>query len=338
MQALVFTESLRDIQKELKIGDLITLLESLFSTPSNQAISEDVKTRFSALIFSSHAGYEKLMENQDTRKILELMEVRRFYDPNVLTRMIAGISSAASIQQLQSGAGFGAFNAFLELLRSFRRVVATSEVLLERDKIGELPSTDDVFEIELVEYSDEAGISPQRVNSFLKEIVELHAALTRIYGIPSDALKIKYLDSGSNFVWGLQCAKPVAQAINTLLSQWLDKFRFWKIDTFERRMEAMSKGLDVAEKIHDAVEKRVIDKETADNLRIRIFHNVENLFGIGATVPLRGNATVDQKQLMTEIRNTKLLASGIPERQSGDEASPPSVGPTSANNAQPGTH
>jgi hypothetical protein len=42
-------------------------------------------------------------------------------------------------------------------------------------------------------------------------------------------------------------------------------------------------------------------------LQNQIFKQVDILIGIGATVPLGEAATVDQKQLLTEMRNTKLL-------------------------------
>ena len=325
MQTLEFTWSLREIVKELRVEGLISLLNQLLTGQGNQAVTEPQKHQFSTLVFASYAGYEKLRQNADTRKILEQMEVARLYEPDLLTRMIAGLTSAHNFQQLQTGAGFAAFNVFHEMLHSFRRFETTCTTLLEKEKIGEIPSSDGSFQIQLIEYADESGISPQRIEVFVKNIVELHAALTRIYGIDTDALIFKYLDSGSNFIWGLQCVKPVAEAINTLLTQWWDRLRYWQIDSFERRMDAVSKGLKVADEIHQSVEKGTVDQETADNLRVRIFQNVENLFGVGATAPLPREATVNQLQLLTEMRNTKLLGTG----EADPPAEPPNENPPS---------
>jgi hypothetical protein len=321
MRTLEFTWSLREIVKELRVQELAALLEQLLTAQANQAVSEPIRNQFSALLFASHAGYEKLKQSADTRRILEQMEVGRFYDPGALSRMIAGLSTAQNLQQIQTGAGFAAFNVFLELLRSFKRIEATCTTLLEKEKIGESSSSDGIFQMELIEYADESGISPQRIEVFLENIVALHTALTRIYGIATDTLKVKYLDSGSNFIWGLECAKPIAEAISTLLTQWWDRLRFWQIDGFERRLDAISKGLKVADEIHQSVEKGIVDQETADNLKVRIFQNVENLLGVGATVPLPRDATVNQRQLLTEMRNTKLLGTGTPEERPNGEPS-----------------
>ena len=228
--------------------------------------------------------------------------------------MITNLSNTVQIQQMHgSPPSLALFIKFVELLRSFKKMETTCTTLLDQEKIGTIPATDGIVEIELIEYADETGISPPRLRSFLSNIIELHTALTILYGVPTDQLTFKYFDSGSGVLIGIQCAKVIAETINTVLTEWWTKIRFWRFDTFDKRMEAISKGLKTADEIHTAVEKGTIDAETGRNLNVRIFRHVDNLVGIGATVPLPKEATIDQRQLLTEMRNTKLLSDGTAE-------------------------
>lgn len=319
MQTLEFTRALKDILRELKVDDLLTLIQPwLIQTPQQATVlPQESKIKLSALLFDSHSGYQRLFQRANTRVILEQFQVGRFYAPGGLMVMIANISNIGSINQIaQNSQLFTTLTSFVELLRSFQRMVAACTTLLETAKIGEIPSSDGILVVELINYADEIGVSPQRLEIFLKNITGLHTSLTLVYGISTDKLTFKYLDSGSGFVFGIQCAKNIAEAMNTVLTQWWDKIRFWRFDTFEKRMDAISKALDVSETIHLAVDRGTIDKETGDNLKVRIFQHVDNLIGIGATVPLP-EATIDQQQLLTEMRNTKLLGSGEPQTPSG---------------------
>ncbi len=131
-----------------------------------------------------------------------------------------------------------------------------------------------------------------------------------VLGIPSDALTFTYFDSGSDLLVGLKCGREIAETLNTLLKQVWEKFRFWRYDTFEKRMASISKGLDIVDRIHESVQKGAVTEEEGNILKVKIFQKVYVMIGIGATVPLGESATLDQKQMLTEMRNTKLLGSG----------------------------
>jgi hypothetical protein len=319
MQTLEFTQALEHIVEELKAEELLSLLEPWLN-PANQPIAEPSKDQFSSLIFSSNAGYQQLLRQAATRKILEQFHVAEFFEPSRLRTMLFVISSISHTQQIYSqGPTFAQFYSFAELLRSFRRMESACKRLLEEEKIGQIPDSDGILELELIEYSDEAGISPKRLAIFIASITELHTNLTMIYGIQGDKLTFKYFDSGSGLLVGIQGTKAIIEAMGTLLNQWWDKIRFWRYDTFEKKMGAISKGLTIVDTVQQAVEKGTITRETGENLKLRVFRQVDNLIGIGATIPLGEEATIDQKQLLTEIRNTKLLSTGSPIEPDGEK-------------------
>jgi hypothetical protein len=224
-----------------------------------------------------------------------------------MRQLIISVSNAANIAQVRA---LPEVHAYFEKFRSLIRLAATCRDLLEKEKVGVLKPTEGIVQVELIIYADEDGISPKRLGTFVETMSDLHRDVAIVLGIASDTLTFKYFDSGSDVLFGIKCTKEIAETLNTLLRQVWDKLRFWKYDTFDKRMESVSKGLDVVDKIHQSVEKRSLTEEEGNILKVKIFQKVDIMIGIGATVPLGESATVDQKQLLTEMRNTKLLGSG----------------------------
>jgi phospholipid N-methyltransferase len=112
-------------------------------------------------------------------------------------------------------------------------------------------------------------------------------------------------------------AKAVIESMGNLFLQFWDKVKFRHHDTFERDIEALSKGLEFVAKVHEAVENQAITEEEAKNLKTRVFREVDQLIGLGVTLPLR-NSTVDQRQLLIEKRDTKLLGTGMQSENEDD--------------------
>ncbi len=109
--------------------------------------------------------------------------------------------------------------------------------------------------VEIIAYADEDGISAKRLATFVETNLGLARDIAIVLGIPSDVLTFKYFDSESDLLVGIKCGKEIAETLNTLLRQVWEKFRFWRYDTFEKKMESISKGLEVVDRIHESVQK-----------------------------------------------------------------------------------
>lgn len=140
--------------------------------------------------------------------------------------------------------------------------------------------------------------------------MELHMNLAILFDLKQDTLTFKYFDSGSGVLVGIAAAVPIITALGTLLNQWWDKIRFYRYDSYDKKVEAISKTLEIVDTIQQKVNGSAITAEVGENLKVRLFREVEKLTEIGAMVPLK-DATIDQRQLLTEIRNTKLLSGNV---------------------------
>ena len=316
MQALEFARTFATIKQELRIDDLVNLLSVFISqNPQGAPITEGQKNTLSQLLFDSRSAYDRLLKLPNAQKILRTTGIQEFYEPSRLRTILYASSGVANAQQVvQNYQLFTVISSLFEQLRAFQKMETTTRLLLLDEKIGAIAAEDAVLELELIEYADETGISPQRMQVFISSITLLYKNLTMVHGIKSDRLVFKYFDSGSSFLVGIQGVKAAMVSLDLLLNQWWERVRFWNYDTYDKKIESLSKTLTIVGEIQASVKKGTITAEEGEILKVGIFREADKLTGIGATVPLRDSASVDQRQLLTQMRNTKLLTDGtIPE-------------------------
>ena len=83
MQALQYTRALKRIVQDMKVVELLKLLDPLLGT-ANVAIAEGQKQLFAQLLFGSRAAYERLAEDPTAKKIMRSLDVGSVYDPTRL--------------------------------------------------------------------------------------------------------------------------------------------------------------------------------------------------------------------------------------------------------------
>lgn len=327
MQALEFTRALKEIVRDLKVKELLDIAQPWTASGNNNTIQDQTKNLFAQLILNSNAAYEQLVKRGDIRQIFGGLNLAALYEPSRIRALLGSLGGLSNTNQLHANAPlFAQFYSFTEQLRSLTMIESTSRQLLEEAKLQSLPPDEGILELELIEYPDEVGISPRRLEVFISSITTLHMNMAILLDLKEDTLMFKYFDSGSGVLIGIAAAKGIIQAINTLLNQWWDRIRFYRYDSYDKKVEAISKTLEIVDTIQQKVDKGVITSEVGENLKVRMLREVDTLTGIGAMVPLK-DATIDQRQLLTEIRNTKLLSSGTVTGVSENPAAPQSAGP-----------
>jgi hypothetical protein len=317
MQTLEFTDALKEIVNKMKVDLLIATLQKWLTISPNQnpPLTEQEKSQFSNLVFDSYAGYSSLASSERTARILAGLDVKDFYEANrlrILVTSVSGFSMIAQVRVLPEA------HAFFEKLRSLQTLAATCVDLLEREKVGTVEPSDEILELELIDY-DGKGIEPERLREFVATVRRLYMNLSRIHGVEGDQFRFKYFDSGSNVLMGIQGIKEVIVSMSTVMLQWWDKIWFARYDTFDKKIDAVSKSLTLMETVHQAVEKQVIDEETGKNLKRRVLVEVDRLTGLGATVPFKAEVTVDQQKILIEMRDVKLLESGQKSEAEADD-------------------
>src|SRR5579862_4712332 len=75
MQTLQYTRSLKRIVKELKVNELIGYLEPILTPNSNIPLDQSKKDHFAELLFASRSGFDRLMADPPTQRVLTSLEV-----------------------------------------------------------------------------------------------------------------------------------------------------------------------------------------------------------------------------------------------------------------------
>jgi hypothetical protein len=321
MQALTFVHGLNRVVTEMRVRELIALMQPWLVPAANNQIQPAQKDQFTQLIFNSHSGYERLLQDQNTKELLNQLDASQIYEPSRMAKMLSTVSTAGTTQNIWGNPTlFTEFYTFLALLKSLETMRESSKKFLEDEKIGVLSNEEGTMEIELLDY-DGTGIEPKRFQILVNTLLDLNTNLARIYNVGQDTLRFQYFDSGSSVLVGIKAAKPIIDGLNTLLMQWWDKIRFRQFDSFDRKVEAIAKGLTITHTIQEAVNRKVIDEETGQNLKRRVLTEVDTLIGIGASLPLRTETAIDERRLLAGMRSTKLLGSGeLADQDTGEKS------------------
>ena len=321
MQTLEFTRGLKKIVDALKVNELIGLLQGwLEPGTQNISISDADKDKFSSLALGSYAGYSQLSATEATGRIISGLGVQQFYEPARMRRMIFIVSNSPQTQHLRNN--LPEIYGFYESLKAFQRLAATCISLLEVEKVGAVEPSDAILELQLIDY-DGKGIEPERIARVSGLVSRLFMNLARLLDVKDDRPTFSYFDSGSDVILGIKSAAEVVRGARAVFLQFWNKIMFRQQENFERDMDALSKGLDFLDKTQESVKKGAITPEEARNLKVRVFQEVDKLISLGATLPLREGTPIDQRQLLIEKRDVKLLASGEPEPPEDEHSGEP---------------
>src|SRR6266699_1523977 len=183
MQTLQFTRALRTIVDKLKTHDLVELLRPYLAVGSNIQFVIQVKDTFAALLFDSRTGYIQLAEEPGTAKVLQSLQIHQVYETSRLGRLLSLFGQFQTSQNLWSSAQYYAdVYSFFEQLTSLERLASACIDLLERGKLGQVTNTEEMLEIQLIDY-DGTGIGEMRVAQFISSLSKLHSAFARMLNV-----------------------------------------------------------------------------------------------------------------------------------------------------------
>ncbi len=171
-------------------------------------------------------------------------------------------------------------------------------------------------------------MAPARVAAAFSTLAKLQMNMARLLGAADNRLMVKYLDSGSDFKFGVEGLKEPIDAIRDLIHSVWDRIKYRDQDTFERNMQAITAGLDLLEKTKQAVESKAVTQEEADILKELVLREANDLIGLGVSPPLKGPAADEERKRLISKRSTKLLTTGD---AAPIEPVPPNPGPQQVN-------
>lgn len=328
MQSLKFVRALQNITKELKSKELVEFLEPFVNpTSTNVAVSQGHKDEFATLLFASRVGFTELSKDSDASKIIASLKIDAVYDPSRLFKLIALLNAVPSTQVVVGNAElFSAFYSFYKSLSSIVDFAAVSSELLEQERVRVPNDGDEILEVSVLDY-DETGVRAERVEATVSGLIALHTHFARILGFKDATLKIAYVDSGSDIILGLATTAVIIRALRTLFNEYWEKVKYQRYAELDRTLESAEKVLSFNAKLQEQVAAKVLDQDAANILQERILSEMAKLIGNGTSLPLETiPELVDQRKLLTDKRDTKLLGAGDTPTKQTQSASTESEG------------
>jgi hypothetical protein len=318
MQTKQFVAALQKIVSELKVETLTSFLAPFLQEGENKTLPPETKNRFAALVFGARSGYERALADPFAAPVLKSLNFAQALDVPRLNRMLTLFTNASNSQDIwANNQSYRPFMSFITELAQISKLADSVKHFLGEPRNDAEDSEDGTLEFYLIDY-DGHGVELQRIGRFVEAVTALHENFIRMLGLKTDRLRVRYLDTGSDVVIAIQAAKLAIEGMKVFLSEFWSKVRFRSHEQFSKNLDAIGQSLDVMKKVQESVDAKIIDQETGENIKKRILLEADRLIGIGAAVtPIDAIEVVNERQLLIEQRDLKLLGPGEPSADEG---------------------
>ncbi|NUN08902.1 MAG: hypothetical protein HUU54_06980 [Ignavibacteriaceae bacterium] len=306
MQTLLFTRTISEIVKRLKVAELIELISPLINPETAVEVTPEQRVNLAELIFQSREGYSALSNSNECKAILESLGVKDIYQSANLAGMLTVINTAENSEGILSNpknyALFQAFYSNLSVLMAFSNTV---ELHLQKQKYANFSEVERVIELEVFDF-DGNGVQLPRLAVVIDSLQKLHSYICKVIDEKQSRLNITYLDSGSDLLIGLHCNMKVSELMKTLVLQFWQKIKYKQYDEFEKAHDHLIRGLNITQHIIRQEKNGFFDADQAQKQKHLIIDEMIKLTSLGVTLKdVDADHHLDRKKLMLDKREIK---------------------------------
>lgn len=306
MQTMTYIKTLQEIIKRMKVAELCEWLQNLLNQEQSQPLTDEYRAQFADLVFEAREGLAVCLNIPEAKIIIDSIEINTIFSSKSLAQILTAVNSlpeSASIYN--TPATFALFQAFLSNLKSTLAFSQSLETHLWKQKSKSITDSEKTLEIEILDY-DNTGLIPGKLAAILESLHKLHGYITRVVEDKSAKLSIIYMDSGSDFVLGLQSSFKVCEIMKTLFQQFWQKIRFKAVNEIEKSSDALAKSLNIMQHISRQEKNGVFDAETTNKLKNAIQEEMYLLIAAGVLLKdFEQEEKFDRRKLLHEKREIK---------------------------------
>lgn len=305
MQKLDFVKNLEIIIENLKSGEILHHFETGFDNP-NQGYKYD---SIIPLLFSSKSNYEKIKNEDNIFKILEIFNCEEIYSDLNLTAL------TRSLTHSQAGSVFGHANN-LSLYNFHNTLVKTyklSKELLLNDLLNEtyeesLEEGVNIFQIVI----EEESLETFKYIKILTCLTELIETINKINKAESQKSEIILLDSGSDTNIGIKTGIETAKSLFLIFKEVWDFATNHRQYKNEQNNKALLESLSIRAEILKKVEDGIISESEGTEYVHLIKTRTDDLIGMKVMPKLIviENNKIENKKLLKEMQGIRLLSNG----------------------------
>ncbi len=284
MQTITFARNIQDITKKLKVNELSLRLDTILSSVETIEISEEVREDLANIIFEVREGFHTLQCSPGLKVISDSLGLDTIFQPKQLALVLTIFNTVKTNTEIFSSPQYyqtiQTLLANIKALAAFTKTIDANVMLPKLSPRGDL---DRLMEIEIVDF-DGFGLSIKRLGMILESLHRLHSYITRISEDKNAKLTIAFMDSGEDFLLGIQSSVKTIELMKALLNQFWQKIRFKAPEEIDRTNESLSKGLTIFQHISRQEKNGVFDVEQGAKLRNAIIDEMLSLTGLGVII------------------------------------------------------
>ena len=307
MQKLELRNNLNEIVNNLKSKEII----DYFNNPNLQ------KNQVLQLIIESKGGFDKAISDKDKEKVFKVFETDKMYELNYFSSIISFVSQinvnnptngTTSRTNFFSNDAFSTFISFHRSLLSTFRLIDT--LLIENRELFNSSNSFDALLAEqngnlIFQIIDNENLALSKLETIISRLKKLIETVYYLYDKVEnekfeDFPKISMIDSGSDINIVIKIPEKASILISQIVKQFWEYITANKSYKYRQKLVDVEKSISVLEKIKEAVDKNVIDLETAQVIRKGILDNVEDII---ITNTLTKQIVLETK----EVSNRQLL-------------------------------
>lgn len=241
------------------------------------------------LVIESKEGYDRAFTYMPSRLVMSEFALQDIYKAETFTSMLDFLYKANTNQRepLLANPSFSKFysihNSMIYTFDLINKLLIPENVYDDKNKY--IYEIDDNYGALILQIIEEEDIS---LKKFIRIVSETEKLIYIIYNVLGEINKedieqatlsptIKLLDSGSDININIVLPKKAAKIIADLLKEMWEFITSNKIYKYKRNLKGLEDSISICNKIKEAENNEVIDKETAENLIIQTLDGAAKL-------------------------------------------------------------
>jgi len=305
MQGTRLARIVVDARNRLRVNEIVSLLTPHVAVEAGQGVEPLMRIQFADALLNAHAELNAMMKDPETSGVLQQLGIPRFFDTPTIGKLLGTIETAKDSNSLRSHANFWLFRNFVANLEAFGNLASALQTFLIDQRFRRTAEDEGLVELALLS-SDPEPVTLDHLSAVLETVRSLHDLIARTLGEPNSTARVAVIDSGSDVLMALAAKAKTASAIGTLLTQWWDWIKYRELHDLDRKMESISKGLNLISDLDKVAAAGGEEGQQARVLRQSILDALVTLTGLGVKKSEPERTAVDSPLLQAK-RDVKLL-------------------------------
>jgi len=317
MTSIEFIVRLSNILSRARAKELSDLLAGISSVGGATPVIPNEKDLFTSLMFALRDAVTTAARDPIDQELLPVLGLAHYGDAAFVGQQIATFRSASQKHGIAANPDFMMLQVHLRTLQDV--VDGLRKAVLESKETPVLAGQG-TFDLQVSDY-DEGAVPAARLASVLDDLRNLYEDIGRSLGSETSALRIRYIESGSDIRISLEGAGDAIRAISDLFSEAWERIRNRRHRDATAAFASLRDGMEAVAELRKRVKDDDFPADEAARLERAISTRLESLLSQGVLPQhIEAAESFDRDRVLRTVRDVKLLGAGTTEEATDAES------------------